>query len=51
MSELCEPRPVKLFMGLIYSEDAPVKEFIKELEEAFGHIDFISNLVSTALFR
>jgi hypothetical protein len=42
MSELREPRPVKLFIGLIYSEDAPVEECVAKLEERFGEIDFIS---------
>jgi hypothetical protein len=42
MSELREPRPVKLFTGLIYSQDAPVDECIKRLETAFGEIDFMS---------
>ncbi len=42
MSELIEPRPVKLFIGLIYSQDAPVDECIKGLEAAFGEIDFMS---------
>jgi hypothetical protein len=42
MSELIEPRPVKLFIGLIYSQDAPVDECIKGLEEEFGEIDFMS---------
>ncbi len=46
MSELYEPRPVKLFIGLIYSEDAPVGECIKRLEEAFGQIDFTSEQYS-----
>jgi hypothetical protein len=41
MSKLYEPRPVKLFMGLIYSEDAPVDECIRRLEETFGQTDFI----------
>jgi hypothetical protein len=42
MSELSEPRPVKLFIGLIYSQDAPVNECIKRLETTFGEIDFMS---------
>jgi hypothetical protein len=42
MSELHEPRPVRLLIGLIYREDAPIDECIKRLEEAFGHTDFIS---------
>lgn len=42
MSELIEPRPVKLFVGLIYSERAPVDECIKRLEAAFREIDFTS---------
>src|SRR5216683_6442095 len=42
MSELSEPRSVKLFVGLIYNEDAPVDECIKRLEAAFGEIDSIS---------
>ncbi len=42
MSELIEPRPVKLFIGLIYSQDAPVDECIKGLEAAFGEIDYMS---------
>jgi hypothetical protein len=45
MSELIEPRPVKLFVGLIYSEDAPVGECIKRLETVFGEIDFISKQI------
>jgi uncharacterized protein DUF4416 len=45
MSELIEPRPVKLFIGLIYSEDAPVDECIKKLEESFGEIDFMSQKI------
>lgn len=42
MSELTEPRRVKLFIGLIYSQDAPIQECIRKLEEEFGKIDFIS---------
>src|ERR1700740_3053227 len=42
MSELSEPRPVKLFIGLIYSQDAPIDECIKRLETIFGEIDFMS---------
>jgi Domain of unknown function (DUF4416) len=42
MSELLMPKPVKLFVGLINSEDAPVDECIKRLEAAFGEIDSIS---------
>lgn len=45
MSELSEPRPVKLFIGLIYSEDAPVDECIKRFEAAFGKIDFMSEKI------
>lgn len=43
MSELIEPRPVKLFTGLIYSQDASVDECIKRLGTAFGEIDFMSD--------
>lgn len=42
MSELSEPRRVKLFIGLIHSEDAPVEECLGKLKEKFGEIDFIS---------
>ncbi len=42
MSDLLEPKPVRLLIGLIYSEDAPVDECINKLEEAFGEIDFMS---------
>jgi hypothetical protein len=42
MSELIEPRRVKLFTGLICGEDAPIRECIRKLEGEFGEIDFIS---------
>jgi hypothetical protein len=42
MSELSEPRPVKLLIGLIYSKTAPVNECIKKLEDSYGEIDFMS---------
>jgi len=42
MSELLEPRPVKLFIGLIYSENAPIDECIQKLVETLGEIDFMS---------
>ncbi len=42
MSELSEPRPVKLFIGLIYSKTAPVNECVKKLEDSYGEIDFMS---------
>jgi len=42
MSELLEPKPVRLLIGLIYSEDAPIDDCIKKLEEKFEEIDFIS---------
>lgn len=43
MSDLLEPKPVRLLIGLIYSEDAPIDECIKKLEERFGETDFISD--------
>lgn len=45
MSDLLEPRPAKLLIGLIYGEDAPVDECIKRLEAAFGEIDFTSEKI------
>ena len=42
MSELLEPKPVRLLIGLIYSEDAPIDDCIKRLEEKFEETDFIS---------
>lgn len=42
MSELRKPPPVKLFIGLIYGENAPVEECIEKLRERFGEMDFIS---------
>jgi hypothetical protein len=43
MSELQEPRPVKLIIGLIYSQNAKVDECIEKLRASFGDSDFISN--------
>jgi hypothetical protein len=40
MSKLQEPCLVKLFAGLIYSQNAPVEECAKELEAELGEIDF-----------
>ncbi|GBD37880.1 hypothetical protein HRbin37_00119 [bacterium HR37] len=45
MSKLIEPRPVKLFIGIIYSKDAPIKDCINILKEKFGEIDFISEVM------
>jgi len=43
MSKLQEPVLVKLFIGLIYSRDAPVDECTEELEAKLGEIDFESS--------
>ncbi|MGH7890333.1 MAG: DUF4416 family protein [Thermodesulfobacteriota bacterium] len=37
---LQEPPPVKFFIGLIYSQDAPVEDCIMRLKQRFGDIDF-----------
>lgn len=37
-----EPKPAKLFMSLIFSEDIVIKEAIKDLVSLYGEIDFIS---------
>ncbi|MGQ0793431.1 MAG: DUF4416 family protein [Deltaproteobacteria bacterium] len=40
MSKLKEPRPVKLFMSLIHTEDAPAEGCIAELEAELSESDF-----------
>ncbi len=42
MSQLAEPSAVRLFMGLIYKEDAPISDLIEMLEEKLGAINFES---------
>lgn len=42
MSDLREPQPARLFISLIYNENAPVDECVGSLGERFGEVDFIS---------
>lgn len=46
MSKLQEPRPVKLFIGLVYSRKAKVDQCIEELRQNFGDSDFVSDGLS-----
>lgn len=43
MSELKEPPPVRLFIGIIYNESAPLNSCLEKFPAEFGKIDFISN--------
>ncbi len=40
-----EPDPVKLFMSLLTSEEAILQKGLRDLEELFGEIDFVSEVL------
>jgi len=42
MGKAREPRPAKLFMSLMASEDAVLREGMEDLRSVFGEIDFMS---------
>jgi hypothetical protein len=42
MGEVREPKPAKLFMSLMTSEEAIFRDGIEDLRSTFGEIDFIS---------
>lgn len=42
MGKVREPKPAKLFMSLMTSEEAILRDGIEDLQSAFGEIDFIS---------
>lgn len=42
MGSTKEPKPAKLFMGLIASDDFVIKEVTLELSQIYGEIDFMS---------
>jgi hypothetical protein len=46
MGEAKEPKPAKLFMSLITSEEEILHQGVKDLYLAFGEIDFISEKLS-----
>ncbi|MFC1739206.1 DUF4416 family protein [Planctomycetota bacterium] len=44
MWETKEPRPVKLFVGILAADENCLKTAVEAIENAFGKIDFISDI-------
>ena len=42
MGEPKEPKPVRLFMSLMAAEETALHQALKDLEQAFGKVDFVS---------
>ena len=42
MGEPKEPKPARLFMSLIAAEETALHQALKDLEQAFGKVDFVS---------
>lgn len=42
MGEPKEPKPARLFMSLMAAEETALHQALKDLEQAFGKVDFVS---------
>ena len=49
MSELKEPKPVRLITTIIYKPDSGLEDCIESLRERYGDIDYMSDVLTTNL--